>query len=455
MKKNIVSYLFLACLSFAAIFLLLASISSFIEYGKPKSNIKPNVSAPTSVITDKIEYRQNTGVSYIIVSDLEELSSYISSSGGEYTPVILVGANGNWLVDGVDTGIKSKNVNQSFANNGLYVVFVEKVNEDGLDDVYNVIYNNKEIKEFKLNKETGKIESDDLDIALSEDGKWIIDGIETQLKINTSSYDDFVEENEYKKTKEEWLNDLINNIDELYLPTYSCIFYPNNSDFPFTIDMVQGSYLVKPTDPIKEGWDFSYWKTIDNKIYDFSREKIYSELELYAVYTEKDYKILLDAKSNEWDNEYLIIRNSKIDSYKLPIPEKTGCEFLGWYNNDKKVNELSGINSDTILVAKWLPIYTLNILANSYADLCNKSLTIKDLHTPDDWYCDDILVLPPPAQGNVEVMTSNDEVSRASSEQPVINELFKLDIVWETKSKLTAKSLELDNGIDPRFYLRT
>ena len=451
MKKNIIAYVFLTCLSLVAIFFLFATIASFSEYNKGYTH-KPSNTIPSINYNSTIEYRQNTGISYIVVSDLEELSGYISTNG-EGSSVILIGANGNWLVDGVDTGIKSKNINKSFANDGIYVVFVEKVDEKDSKDIYKVVYNNKEVKEFSIDKDTLDIIGDDIDVKLSDDGKWIIDGIHTQIKFNESLFDEYKNNYGYQKTKEEWLNDISNQ--KIELQSFRCIFYPNNNDFPFEIDIVQGSYLVMPSEPIKDGYNFLYWRTEDNKIYDFSNEKIYSELELYAVYSEKEYKILLDAKSDEWNNQYLLLKNSKLKRYQLPIPEKEGNKFLGWYDNGKLINALSGIDSETILVAKWLPIYTLNILANSWEDFCNESSAIKDLSTPDDWYCDDILVLPPPDQVNVEVMTSNDDLSRASSEQPVINELFKLDIVWETKSKLTAKSLELDNGIDPRFYLRT
>ena len=87
----------------------------------------------------------------------------------------------------------------------------------------------------------------------------------------------------------------------------------------------------------------------------------------------------------------------------LPVPTKEGYNFLGWYLNEEKVDNISGdMIEDIVLNAKWEKIKNLySVKYNGYDNLNtsvyeNETIVkpvdpIKEGYTFDGWYLNDEL----------------------------------------------------------------
>lgn len=118
-----------------------------------------------------------------------------------------------------------------------------------------------------------------------------------------------------------------------------------------TIKVKKGSTITKPENPTKEGYSFIAWM-LDGEEFDFDK-KITKNIKLTAKWKEESgiiYTISFDTDGgNKVDN--IKVKNGKINN--LPIPEKKGYTFVGWYNKAEKVEVGDTISKDIILKAKW------------------------------------------------------------------------------------------------------
>lgn len=118
-----------------------------------------------------------------------------------------------------------------------------------------------------------------------------------------------------------------------------------------TIKVKKGSTITKPENPTKEGYSFIAWM-LDGEEFNFDK-KITKNIKLTAKWKEESgiiYTISFDTDGgNKVDN--IKVKNGKINN--LPIPEKKGYTFVGWYNKAEKVEVGDTISKDIILKAKW------------------------------------------------------------------------------------------------------
>ena len=78
------------------------------------------------------------------------------------------------------------------------------------------------------------------------------------------------------------------------------------------------------------------------------------------------YTITFDVNGgNELENNQIEVVYGEV--IELPVPTKNNSIFLGWYYDNKEVSNIGDINSDAILVAKWISVYEEN--GKSYIDL--------------------------------------------------------------------------------------
>lgn len=211
------------------------------------------------------------------------------------TPVIKVGDNGNWFIDGVDSGVKAIGLDGStpyIGDNGNWwingedtgktaigqtgtdgrgIEKIELTGSEGETDTYTIFFTDGTTTSFTItNGEKGEQGSEGLP---GKDGK--------------SAYEIFKEYHpEYEKSEEEWINDVINGV--------------------FSIK-------VKITFDANGG-------------------------------------ILTDGNSIE-------IEKGKAIGDAIPLPTKKGKKFLGRYTgrtvNDEKITKNSPIYTDLNLVAMW------------------------------------------------------------------------------------------------------
>ena len=118
-----------------------------------------------------------------------------------------------------------------------------------------------------------------------------------------------------------------------------------------TIKVKKDSTIAKPEDPTKKGYTFISWM-LDGEEFDFST-KITKNIKLTAKWKEDTsvtYTIKFDSNGgNKIDS--IEVKSGKITS--LPIPEREGYTFVGWFNGTKEIENGDTISKDITLKAKW------------------------------------------------------------------------------------------------------
>ena len=97
------------------------------------------------------------------------------------------------------------------------------------------------------------------------------------------------------------------------------------TDWVYTGDIYKTNYL-----PELAGYTFNGWKTEDENR--FTECEIWGELCLYADKTALQYNVTLDANGGVCDSESMTVTYDA--AYVLPVPERTGYTFCGWYDED-------------------------------------------------------------------------------------------------------------------------
>ena len=118
-----------------------------------------------------------------------------------------------------------------------------------------------------------------------------------------------------------------------------------------TIKVRKNSIIKKPTEPVKEGYEFNGWM-LNNELFDFT-SKVSKDITLVAnwtVKTEKTYKITFDSNGG-YEVDEISVENGKINN--LPTPTKEGYKFIGWFYNDNELKEGDVISEDVTIVARW------------------------------------------------------------------------------------------------------
>lgn len=255
-----------------------------------------------------------------------------------HTPTIEIGENGNWIIDGKDSGISSKGEDGADGTNGKdgnSIVSITKTNTEGLIDTYTITFSDGTTTTFTVvNGKDGEqgIQGDPgkdgktPTIEVSENGTWVINGIDTGLKAigvngtngedgkdGLSAYEIYIKYHpEYTGTEEEWIDDLINDRlgdnDEAY--------------HTVTLDLNGGTYDGQTEFKVKDG------ETIEN--------------------------LPIPTKVLEI--------NGSLETFK----------FIGWYSgisvNDGKVTNVTSINSNITLIAAY------SKCINTYLDENNEIL---------------------------------------------------------------------------------
>lgn len=262
-----------------------------------------------------------------------------------HTPVIEIGENGNWVIDGVDSGIKAKGEDGADGQDGISIVSIEKTSTDGLIDTYTITYSDNSTSTFSvvngkdgeqgIQGEPGE-DGKTPDIEIGENGNWVIDGFDTGVKAEglngsdgidgedgLSAYEIYVKYHpEYKGTEEEWIDDLVNDRlgEEVVAETHTITFDLNGGtyDGPTEIKVKHGEPIKNLPIPKKYNDKNNelvflgrYTGTTANDGQIGNYTPVLSDLNLVAAYSE--YKVeYLDENDNaiitEWRPSYLEVR---------------------------------------------------------------------------------------------------------------------------------------------------
>ena len=129
----------------------------------------------------------------------------------------------------------------------------------------------------------------------------------------------------------------------------------------YTGESYKPTYVYERT-----GYTFIGWRDVEHNT--ISSDIVWGDINLYAVLTPNTYKATLDVNGGEalQETEFFIAYDA---DFTLPVTERSGCVFSGWYAGDTQVTDEGGkalsdwnFDGDTVLTARWTPIrYVLTI----------------------------------------------------------------------------------------------
>ncbi len=131
---------------------------------------------------------------------------------------------------------------------------------------------------------------------------------------------------------------------------YEVVFnYNNTTD---VVQVLENDVVTKPANPEKEGYTFAGWY-YNNEKFDFAT-KITENITLDARWVSNSvtkFVVTFDADGGSNVDSIEVLDGNSIDV--LPIPEKDGYKFVGWYNEDNYFDSTSVVTSDITLTARW------------------------------------------------------------------------------------------------------
>jgi len=139
---------------------------------------------------------------------------------------------------------------------------------------------------------------------------------------------------------------------------YTVTFNTNGGNNISSIEVEEGEKLIKPTDPIREGYKFISWYEDLNltKEFNFNIE-ITKDLTLYAKWEEeptKEYTVNFNTNGGSIINSKKVKEGEKLS--RPSDPTKVNYRFMGWYedsNLTKVFNFDTPITKEITLYVKW------------------------------------------------------------------------------------------------------
>lgn len=337
------------------------------EPGKDGVSVKSitKTSSEGNVDTYTITYSDGSTSTFSVTNGLDGAPGIegIQGQPGEdgHTPEIKIGSNGNWWIDGVDSGISAKG---EAGEDGNGITSIKKTKTEGNVDTYTITYSNGMTYEFTVTNgeqgiqgEPGK-DGHTPEIKISENNTWIIDGIDTGIDASGivgpqgpqgdkgeqgDPGNDGVSVKEIKKTKTEGLVD-----------TYT-IYYSDGSTSTFTVTNGEQGEQGIQGEPGKDGEmpDISIGANGNWHING-------ADTGISAKAPGKDDIFNISFVLNGgtlpegYSNNLSVFWGTTLD---LPIPTKKGYVFKGWFTgetaNDKQFYNSDAVFKNLTLYAKW------------------------------------------------------------------------------------------------------
>lgn len=272
----------------------------------------------------KIEKTSSDGDvdTYTITYSDNSTSTFTVTNGKDgKNPVITIGENGNFYIDGVDSGVRAQGDKGDKGDTGTSVTSIKLTSSNGRVDTYTITFSNGETTTFNVTN-----------------GK--------------SAYEIYKENHpEYEGTESQWIEDLVNgNLRE----KYTVKFNTNGGTAVETQKVSYGHLVTRPADdPTKTGYLFDGWY-LNGEPFPFNSYQVFDNLSIYAKWKNDSLTVTLDA--NGGDVEYNTKTITYGVKYVLPTPTRANYTFDGWYCDDLPC-PTSGIwdfsKTDITLKARW------------------------------------------------------------------------------------------------------
>lgn len=318
----------------------------------------------------------NDGYEYSYEEWLDSIKGKDGKDGIDgYVPEIKIGEDGNWMIDGVDTGVQARGKEGSQGEvgpqgpqgeigpqgpqgkqgekgaDGVTISSIELLSTEGSVDTYIIRLSDGRTTTFKVKNgvngapgpqgESGK-DGKTPSIKIGRNGNWYIDNVDTGVSAKgtpgeigangKSAYEYYCERNpDYDKSEIEWLDDLVNG--RLgYKETFTVSFNDKYHNIP-SQDVISGEKIVEPTlDPIKNkifvGWFYN------EELWSFGGNVVTEDMKLIGKWIDAYRVTYLD------DDNETILYSELIDAnkepyypYKKPVKQSMGeieFEFVGW-----------------------------------------------------------------------------------------------------------------------------
>ena len=272
------------------------------------------------------------------------------------TPVITIGSNGNWYVDGVDTGVLAKGQDGKDGEKGdkgnpgksAYEMFKERYGYEGTEEqwLYDLVNGNLTLKETH----TVTFDSNGGSSVASQtiqDGK---KASEPDIPVKQG----YTFNGWYVKTTE-WnflayvVTDDVTLTAKWTANKYVVSFDANGGNSVADLTVTYNEPYTLPT-PVKSGYTFLEWDYNGN---DFERNGTWtltSNISLTAEWVISESVITFVTGNGETLSPLTVIYGS---NYTLPKITKDGFILVGWFNGETKYEDNALLTGNITLTAKW------------------------------------------------------------------------------------------------------
>ena len=328
--------------------------------------------------------------------------------GQSNTPTIEIGSDGYWYINGTKTDYKASGEQGEQGEKGDKGDSGEQGEQGEKGD-------SGEKGSDGVNGSDGKDGKDGIDGVDGSDGKDGINGSDGEDGVNgKSAYEIYKEKYGYEGTEEQWLDDLVNG--RLALKDkYTVTFDSDGGSEVKSQEVSDGKKANEPDAPTKTGYTFGGWfvKTTE---WNFLAYTVTENVTLKAKWIANEYTLKFNSnggneiadmtvtydgdytlpeptkgnyvflgwkegetvyeQSGKWQKtsgatltaEWDILRytitfeNAEVSpmkvaynnsTYRLPVPTRENCTFLGWYKDGVKFEGGVLLASDITLSAKW------------------------------------------------------------------------------------------------------
>lgn len=301
-----------------------------------------------------------------------------------HTPVLNIGENGDWYVDGVDTGISARGEKGDQGPQGEKGDAGEQgpqgekgdKGEDGVSVVNSYIDENGDlicelsngqkinaghVKNVGRHTVTFHVGEEVVSTIKVEDGSKISrpsSKLTAGYTIHSWKLDDWDgKDREWIFKEDSYLAYKVEDDLDLYAD-YDCNTYTVSFQGVGTLpdQTVTFNQWYSWPDVTKEGYRVTQWETSGGTLFDANHDlyRIAADSVFYAVWSANTHKVTLDLDGGACEQTELLLTYD--DSYELPIPTRTGFRFVGWQLDGEAFGS-SGlewkIDRDITLKATW------------------------------------------------------------------------------------------------------
>lgn len=264
------------------------------------------------VDTYTIKYSDGKTSTFIVTNGKDGINGIKGEPGADgHTPVITI-ENGNWYIDGVDTGKQAQGLKGETGNG---ISSIDKTSSEGLVDTYTITFTNGTTTTFTITNGNN-----------GDDG--------------LSAYEIYCKYHDYSKTEEEWINDLVNG----RLTTQKeCIVNFDTCGGPIIepVKVKYGQKVNKPIDPVMDGYIFIGWYVEDEK-WSFIGYSVTEDITLTAKWEQ------VEVVNLKYDDRYDISgKNIEMIESNTPTSFKVGYGVLEHVKDDVVI---SIINNQIVAV---------------------------------------------------------------------------------------------------------